>query len=100
MSESEAPQPAQTPYEILGDQGIKDLVAAFYDIMDSDPDAQEIRAMHADDLGPVDGWPAGVSRGHRHGVFDGPSRGLSHRSPSAGSMAKLHVPSLRPHRRI
>lgn len=53
MSDTEAQQAPQTPYEILGDQGIKDLVAAFYDIMDTHPDAKEIRAMHADDLGPV-----------------------------------------------
>lgn len=52
MSE-QTTQPPQTPYEILGDQGIKDLVATFYEIMDTDPDAQEIRAMHADDLSPV-----------------------------------------------
>ena len=50
MSEQRAPQ---TPYEILGDQGIKDLVAAFYDIMDTHPDAREIRAMHAADLAPI-----------------------------------------------
>jgi len=43
----------QTPYEILGDQGIKDLVKAFYEIMDTDPEAAEIRAMHAADLKPV-----------------------------------------------
>jgi hemoglobin len=53
MSEQANEQAPQTPYEMLGDQGIKDLVAAFYEIMDSNPDAQEIRAMHGADLGPV-----------------------------------------------
>jgi hemoglobin len=43
----------QTPYEILGDQGIKDLVAAFYETMDTNPEAAEIRALHGDDLGPI-----------------------------------------------
>jgi hemoglobin len=52
MSEQQPSQP-QTPYEILGDQGIKDLVREFYAVMDSDPAAAEIRAMHADDLEPV-----------------------------------------------
>ena len=52
MSEQENSAP-QTPYEILGDQGIKDLVKAFYEIMDTDPEAAEIRAMHAEDLSPV-----------------------------------------------
>ncbi len=54
MSESSpTEQPPRSPYEILGDQGIKDLVAAFYDVMDTHPEAAEIRAMHAEDLGPV-----------------------------------------------
>ena len=50
---SEQQQIPQSPYEILGDQGIKDLVAAFYDVMDTHPAAREIRAMHGDDLGPI-----------------------------------------------
>ncbi len=50
---SESPEAPRSPYEILGDQGIKDLVAAFYEVMDTHPDAQEIRAMHAEDLAPV-----------------------------------------------
>lgn len=50
---SEQQQIPQSPYEILGDQGIKDLVAAFYDVMDTHPEAREIRAMHGDDLGPI-----------------------------------------------
>ena len=50
MTEQELPQ---TPYEILGDQGIKDLVAAFYEQMDTLPEAKDIRAMHAEDLAPV-----------------------------------------------
>ncbi len=52
MSEQADSRP-QTPYEILGDQGIKDLVRAFYEIMDTDPEASEIRAMHGPDLSPV-----------------------------------------------
>jgi len=52
MSEQEQDQP-QTPYEILGDQGIKDLVSAFYEVMDAHADAKEIRAMHGADLSPI-----------------------------------------------
>ncbi|MEP1469448.1 MAG: group II truncated hemoglobin [Halieaceae bacterium] len=43
----------QTPYQILGDQGIRDLTSAFYDVMDTLPEAAEVRAMHAQDLGPM-----------------------------------------------
>ena len=38
-------QQAQTPYQLLGDQGIRDLAAAFYDIMDTLPEAAGIGAM-------------------------------------------------------
>jgi hemoglobin len=43
----------QTPYQILGEQGIRDLTSAFYDIMDTLPEAADVRAMHAQDLGPM-----------------------------------------------
>ena len=43
----------QTPYEILGDQGIKDLANAFYDAMDELPLAADIRAMHAENLDQI-----------------------------------------------
>lgn len=43
----------KTPYEILGDQGVRALAKAFYEVMDELPEAAEIRAMHADDLGPI-----------------------------------------------
>ena len=41
---------AHTPYSILGDEGIRELVRTFYSIMDSDPDFADLRAMHATDL--------------------------------------------------
>lgn len=43
----------RTPYEILGDRGIRELANAFYDVMDALPEAAPIRAMHASDLGNV-----------------------------------------------
>lgn len=43
----------QTPYQILGEQGIRDLCNAFYDVMDSDPELKALRAMHAADLNPM-----------------------------------------------
>jgi len=43
----------QTPYQILGEDGIRALTSAFYDIMETLPEAAGIRAMHAEDLGPM-----------------------------------------------
>ena len=43
----------RTPYEIMGEDGIRRLVNAFYDVMESSPDAEDIRAMHAADLTPM-----------------------------------------------
>lgn len=40
----------QTPYQILGEDGIKNLCSAFYDNMDTLPEAADVRAMHAADL--------------------------------------------------
>ena len=34
----------QTPYEIMGERGIRDVVAEFYRLMDSEPAYEEIRA--------------------------------------------------------
>jgi hemoglobin len=47
---SETPQ---TPYQILGEDGIRHLTNTFYDIMDSLPEAAGLRAMHATDLSPM-----------------------------------------------
>ena len=63
-------EPASTPYQILGEDGIRDLTEAFYDIMDSLPEAAGIRAMHARDLSPMKeklaeyltGWMGGPPR--------------------------------------
>lgn len=43
----------KTPYQLLGEQGIRDLTEAFYNIMDTLPEAAGVRAMHAPDLGPM-----------------------------------------------
>lgn len=43
----------QTPYQILGEDGIRTLCNTFYDIMDRLPEAAGIRAMHAEDLSPM-----------------------------------------------
>lgn len=44
---SDAPQ---TPYQILGKDGIRRLADAFYDVMDERPQAATIRAMHAENM--------------------------------------------------
>lgn len=43
----------QTPYQALGEDGIRSLVSAFYDIMDERDDVIELRSLHADDLEPM-----------------------------------------------
>lgn len=41
---------AQTPYQILGEEGVRQLATAFYEVMDEQPQAETIRAMHAANL--------------------------------------------------
>jgi hemoglobin len=49
---SAGPQPL--PYERIGGaEGLHRIVERFYEIMDSDPAAAGIRAMHGADLGPI-----------------------------------------------
>jgi hemoglobin len=43
----------QTPYQALGETGIRSLTRVFYDIMDVLPEAADVRAMHAEDLEPM-----------------------------------------------
>jgi hemoglobin len=67
----------QTPYQILGEDGIRELTSAFYDIMDSLPEASGLRAMHAAELSPMKekladyltGWMGGPPRyADKHGT--------------------------------
>ncbi len=48
-------QPARVvPYDLIGGaDGLRRIVDRFYAIMDSDPAAAGIRAMHGEDLGPI-----------------------------------------------
>ncbi len=42
----------RTPYEVIGGaEGVRRLVDAFYDVMDSNPDYIALREMHEPDLG-------------------------------------------------
>ncbi|MDG1946096.1 MAG: group II truncated hemoglobin [Halioglobus sp.] len=43
----------QTPYQILGEEGIRTLASTFYEIMDTLPEASGLRAMHATNLSPM-----------------------------------------------
>lgn len=43
----------QTPYQLLGEDGIRELTRVFYDLMDTLPEAAGLRAMHAEDLSPM-----------------------------------------------
>ncbi|MBE9538898.1 MAG: group II truncated hemoglobin [Proteobacteria bacterium] len=40
----------KSPYQILGEDGIRQLTSTFYDVMDTLPEAKSLRAMHAQDL--------------------------------------------------
>ena len=43
-----------TPYELIGGEaGVRRLADRFYAIMDEEPNARKIRAMHDADLGPI-----------------------------------------------
>ena len=61
---------ADTPYQILGDEGIRDLATAFYAAMERLPEASTIRDMHGEDLSEVSdklcdyltGWMGGPPR--------------------------------------
>ncbi len=61
----------KTPYELLGgDDGVRALVADFYEYMDTLPEAKTIRAMHKGDLSVITdklgtfliGWLGGPQR--------------------------------------
>ncbi len=43
----------QSPYQLLGEDGIRNLVDTFYDLMDNLPEATRIRAMHGKNLSPM-----------------------------------------------
>ncbi|MFV0645862.1 MAG: group II truncated hemoglobin [Sphingomonadaceae bacterium] len=46
--------PPRTPYEALGGSpAIEAIVNRFYDLMDTDPDYTQLRAMHQADLAPM-----------------------------------------------
>lgn len=44
---------SQTPYQILGADGVRRLADALYDAMNELPQAQTIRAMHGEDLSEI-----------------------------------------------
>ena len=56
-AETTREQPARVvPYDLIGgEDGLRRIVDRFYEIMDSDPAAAGIRAMHAEDLTPIRG---------------------------------------------
>lgn len=43
----------QTPFQLLGEDGIRQLANSFYDVMDEMPQAQTIRRMHAANMDDV-----------------------------------------------
>lgn len=62
---------AQTPFDLLGGRAaITLIVERFYDLIDSEPEFAELRAMHAEDLGPMRGSLAGFLTGWAGGPRD------------------------------
>lgn len=46
---------AQTPYAAIGgDSTVRDIAHRFYLLVENDPDYAELRALHAEDLGPIE----------------------------------------------
>jgi hemoglobin len=45
--------PSQSPYQILGKDGIKELAHVFYEVTEEMTEAADIRAMHAENLDPI-----------------------------------------------
>ena len=62
----------QTPYQLLGEEGIHKLANTFYEVMDELPEAATIRAMHGENLDTIKtkladyltGWMGGPPRYH------------------------------------
>jgi hemoglobin len=53
-SEPTGEVPEATPYELIGGEAmVRRLADRFYEIMDTDPGAARIRAMHGQDLAPI-----------------------------------------------
>jgi hemoglobin len=53
-STGEIPNIEMTPYELIGGETtVRRLADRFYEIMDTDPGAARIRAMHGEDLAPI-----------------------------------------------
>jgi hemoglobin len=53
-STGEAPNIEVTPYELIGGETtVRRLADRFYEIMDTNPGAARIRAMHGQDLAPI-----------------------------------------------
>ena len=79
-STDKAPEIEVIPYEqICGEAAVRRLADRFYEIMDTDPGAARIRAMHGPELEPIrkllfeflSGWPAVhrcISNGPRPGA--------------------------------
>lgn len=69
----------RTPYEALGGQDvIQRIVDRFYDLMDSEAQYAELRAMHAPDLAPMrrslTGWLAAWAGGPRDWFEENPGK--------------------------
>ena len=76
---TQAETPTQTPFDVIGGHdAIRRVVNRFYDLMDSDPDYAQLRAMHAPDLTPMReslaGWLAAWAGGPRDWFVANPGK--------------------------
>lgn len=76
---TEVAQEARTPYEMLGGGlAIQRIVDRFYDLMDSEAQYADLRAMHAADLAPMRsslaGWLSAWAGGPRDWLENNPGK--------------------------
>jgi hemoglobin len=94
-----APPVTTSPYDqVGGESGVRRIVDRFYEIMDTDPAAADIRAMHGADLAPMrqrlfefmSGWLGGpgLYRGCVVGAHRGFTIGVAERDQWLSCMAR------------
>ena len=71
MTQAATEAPPASPYELIGGaEAVRLVVERFYDLMESEPDFAELRALHAPDLSPMRASLAGFLTGWLGGPRD------------------------------
>lgn len=83
-----APAPVRVPFALAGGEaGLRRLVDAFYDLMQSEPAFAALRAVHAADLGPMRARLADFLT-----QWTGGPRAYAERHPGRPCMFSAHAP--------